>query len=199
MNFKNDFHVAYGGFGTFLSKKSIQRFMYPLDCNSYLTINETRTATAFLSPSSVIKAPSSLFEEAACRLIDRNLMYEKKVFENGMSLIELMDGRARLESYINWRNWTAGFCFHGDVFLAAFFESYNIAHNWTMDAIQGSDWKGKAHWGRKEIYGNCWNEGDGKCDPENATACHRLSPQEMDRIQNELLKLRPTEFHSPPR
>lgn len=87
-----NFTFPYGGFGSFLSKTSIQRFQERINCRK---------------------------EEYSqiCKRIDENIVREKQFFKNNMSVFDLMFEFVRTEEYVNIRSWRKGFCMHSVSFV----------------------------------------------------------------------------------
>ncbi|KAL3923197.1 MAG: hypothetical protein SGILL_001790 [Bacillariaceae sp.] len=162
---------AFGGFGHVFSKASIERLIQPLHCNK----NDNKER----------------FENRACNTIAQDLIGEKRYFQDGMSVADLMDARVRSESYKGYKEWQDGFCFHGDHYLATIVHLYgilseedapvinerNVKDMATMSAIQDSELVIVSH-NDTIRKGNCHNEYD-HCDHNTSLACHYQSQQEM--------------------
>jgi hypothetical protein len=106
---KSKFRFPFGGFGSFLSKASIERLLQPIDCNNDNDMDP--------------------FVQLACRRLLDNFMGEARYFSNGMNVVELMYEFATQQPFGNVANWTTdgGYCMHSDHALAYFFNYYHIA------------------------------------------------------------------------
>lgn len=82
-----NFTFPYGGFGSFLSKTSMERFLERVNCR---------------------KGKSS----PICKRIDENIVRERQYFKNNMSIFDLMFEFVKSEEYSNIRSWRRGFCMH---------------------------------------------------------------------------------------
>ena len=161
----------YGGFGSFISRASIQRLIQPINC----TVANDK--------------PSDPFTSAACWRLDQNNMGEKHFFTDGMSVSDLMHTFASQQPFSNATNWPkdAGYCFHSDHALAYFFNMYHIAvpDSALFDGFKfNDDLLRKYHYtalhsARRDWLqeGECWNQW-ANCSAAN-TLCHYVQPTQM--------------------
>lgn len=106
------FRIHHGGFGLTISRGALLNAMTPIQCDSL----EQAQPAQKQAPS-----PSSKTEHPFCSRLRENWMGEQSVFRNGMTLIDLMKTyTAEHEPYSSYKNWTSGFCFHGDWLLTYF-------------------------------------------------------------------------------
>ena len=54
------------------------------------------------------------FVANACQRLVEKRIEEDQVFENGMSVADIMAALATTQLYSEGQNWTRGFCFHSD-------------------------------------------------------------------------------------
>jgi hypothetical protein len=169
---KDAMFFPYGGFGSFLSRASIQRLIQPIDCS-------TKNAQGGIVDP---------FTRFSCWRIQENLMGEKMYFEDGMSIGDLMHKFSSSQPFADVSNWRAGYCFHSDHALAYFFNVYHIAvPDGELEANSCSDklrmkYKYTAltdvdEHGRT---GECSNE-RGNCTVNNHI-CHYIQPDQMDDL-----------------
>jgi hypothetical protein len=106
------FRIHHGGFGLTISRGALKRAMEPILCNQRLPAKPASALTQDSGDATV---------NPFCSRLNENWAGEKAVFRNGMSLIDLMQTYAsEWEPYSAYKNWTTGFCFHGDWLLPYF-------------------------------------------------------------------------------
>ena len=192
-----NFTVPYGGYGILFSRQALSHLIQPLHCGEF-----TRNA-------SIAKLPVEAdFETRACWRLGRNGIGERRFYEDGMSLAELMHIYAVDNPYSNIKNWTReGFCMHSDWLWAYMTNYYHLAAPPTQprfknprvlhDRLIGYNrsqvrpWTSKSEEAKAErhLLGQCQHGNDlrnvGKspsgnefCGPE-AHLCHRITPTYM--------------------
>lgn len=183
--------MPYGGFGTVLSKKSLQHAWRPLQCDSL-----DRSKTDGRIEKRTTDMPSSVddFDNFACERMQENRVNELHLFENGMNLIELFESYASHQKFRDVANWSdAGFCFHSDTFLGYLINTYELGrkepnHKVTklvpVNHFQTYDdsvfYYGFAT-GRKEKTGNRCFDIKWNCDVDSHI-CHYVPPDRMRGI-----------------
>ena len=172
-DFFREIHFPYGGFGSFLSRAAIQRLLQPIYCSD-------KNAEGFIADP---------FTRYACWRLNENLMGEKVMFTDGMSIADLMHTFSSSQPFTDVLNWNTGYCFHSDHALAFFFNFYHIAvPDSELEAnVRVTDSLRKSHMykeltntkehGRK---GECKNERE-KCTADHPI-CHYIVPSQMDTL-----------------
>ena len=102
----------YGGFGSYISRVSIQRLIKPINCTD--TFNRGQLGDPF--------------SRLTCWRIHQNIMGEKQFFTDGMSVSDLMYKFSSEQPFSKAASWPkdAGYCFHSDHALAYFINMYHI-------------------------------------------------------------------------
>jgi hypothetical protein len=110
---KESMTFPYGGFGSFISRASIQRLIQPINCTD--TWRQGQQADPF--------------SRLTCWRINQNNMGEKQFFTDGKSVSDLMYTFSSEQPFSKAASWPkdAGYCFHSDHALAYFFNMYHIA------------------------------------------------------------------------
>jgi hypothetical protein len=110
---KESMTFPYGGFGSFISRASIQRLLQPINCTDTYARGQL----------------SDPFSRLTCWRINQNNMGEKQFFTDGMSVSDLMYTFSSEQPFSKAASWPkdAGYCFHSDHALAYFFNMYHIA------------------------------------------------------------------------
>ena len=108
---------AYGGFGTYLNRASIQQLIRPIYCKGG-TIRGTDVST-----------------QGVCDSIRRNRLGERKLFREGMSIADLFHDYSALQM----------FCVHSD-WLMGYITRYYLTSKAKEDINIGSEMTGIAHW-----------------------------------------------------
>mmetsp|Transcript_8130 Transcript_8130/g.18296 ORF Transcript_8130/g.18296 Transcript_8130/m.18296 type:complete len:487 (-) Transcript_8130:2245-3705(-) len=165
---QGNFTFAFGGFGYFFSKASLERLVQPLYCSPNHTVDLT-----------------SKYEKSACeRLLkpEDSLIGENNYYKHGMSLMDVWKAMTVVEP----------FCMHADWIFGYFTNFYNISRhvvpgglNWFDNNLMKETPEARLHaLFDSEIYkspeGLCSND-NSKC-PKNATICHRLSSTDLRDI-----------------
>jgi len=167
--------LPWGGWGTILSKATLERLQTPLSC----------------------QAPATLFAQESCAQLERNGFYEKQYFQDSMSLLDLMHAYSTQQSFVNHAQWndTSNFCMHSDWLWGYFFNYYPVAMPTGRPdaAVSGiASYRRSEFFARKQaapvqtrmaLEGQCrYGQSDkDSCTPE-ATICHYVSEDEMKRI-----------------
>jgi hypothetical protein len=111
--YKEAMTFPYGGFGSFISRASIQRLLQPINCTDTYRRGQL----------------SDPFSRLSCWRINQNNMGEKQFFTDGMSVSDLMHTFSAEQPFAKAASWprNAGYCFHSDHALAYFLNMYHIA------------------------------------------------------------------------
>jgi len=106
--------IPYGGWGTIFSKGALQAMLQPLNCSATVAL---RNATTTTTAGSLYRSPdkkTEYYSSILCPSIQNDLLGERKLFQDGMSLTDLMYRYVMHEPYTNYANWDVGFCLHSD-------------------------------------------------------------------------------------
>jgi hypothetical protein len=142
-----NFNYPWGGFGTIISRAAIVNLVHPLECPGR--------------------------DNSICNLITMNRMGEKALFEEGMSILDLMYKFTFDQPFSKASNWNqVGFCFHSDQALS-FFLQYATDQQWTEVFPNSTIGRGdKSSWG-----GLCLKQ-KANCFPDDVL-CHYIKPEQM--------------------
>jgi hypothetical protein len=164
----------WGGFGILYSQGALARLQMPISCKDISQSGIFTNSTTFQQETS--------YEEQACAAIHNNLIRERPLFRDGMSLVDLLEAFTLAEPFEEYENWTTGFCLHGDHFLAYFIEHYHLSSPFGgLQALQNSEFLTGVPKTPTESLGNCNNIGDA-CNATSSLVCHNQSPQDMARL-----------------
>jgi hypothetical protein len=181
-----NFTIPFGGFGLVLSRPVLQNFLTPIHCNV--------GAAAATGGGRVVA-------EAVCQHVQRNEIGEQSLFQEGMTVADLMHHYVTAHSYQHYRNWTLpGYCFHSDWAMGYFINFYHMARHTTDDplyqdvpqdrlhAYRGSQ-VGPGPDGKIAKLGECRHnnrpeQGGGPCTAE-AHFCHYATPQQMKELYHQ--------------
>jgi hypothetical protein len=158
----------WGGFGVVFSQQTLVRLQKPIHCTS---ISESSTRFENLT------MPDT-FEEQVCAAISNNLIKEKPLFRDGMSILDLMEAFTIAQPFEKYRDWTTGFCLHSDHFLGYFIEYYFLSQH-GLQTIQNSEYVSAPQ--VTDTTGNCLNTED-TCNATSSIVCHNQSPNDMDQL-----------------
>ena len=84
----------FGGWGTIFNRGALEALLKPLYCNS---TNDTSSWSARICPK-----------------LQKDRIGEYQVYQEGMSLADIMYTYVRREPYANHASWSLGFCLHSD-------------------------------------------------------------------------------------
>lgn len=157
---------AFGGFGQFFARGSLERLIRPIYC----------------STSAGDENSSEDFSTRVCNRLREDLIDEQQYFRDGMSVSDLMDARARAEAYRKFQDWEAGFCFHGDHYLATILHLYGISDEEAVGSVQGSETVVLSK-NESITTGSCLNERE-NCDPKTSLVCHYQSPRQLIELHD---------------
>jgi hypothetical protein len=171
------FDYPYGGFGMFMSRAAIERWMRPIDCGSSVDKQDP-------------------WVSHVCGHLQTNLIGEAFAWKDGMSISDLMEAQASHYPYPKYHSWRQpGYCIHGDWALGYYVNYYGVteisksfqhANNYTrIEQTLGY------HYDKQE--GNCKHEGQAECTPE-AHVCHRLHGVSMSFVARRVKQEFPHHF-----
>jgi hypothetical protein len=151
----------YGGFGSYLSRKAIERLIQPFYCDS-----------------------RDEHSNLACWRLNLNALGEKKFYTEGMSVNDLMQSYSANLKLTDVEHWTdTGYCLHSDHALAYFLNFYHIAvPEGTVDRNTRPNDKVR----RKNSYVGIIGESECHHERGNCTIdhriCHYIKPKQMDEL-----------------
>ncbi|KAL7534082.1 hypothetical protein ACHAWF_004715 [Thalassiosira exigua] len=167
-----NFTFPFGGFGTIVSKGSLDYLFHPIGCP--LLDEGAHPATG-----------THVNSEGICDQLSKNLVGELRRFENGDSLADLMYKYANGERYGDVDRWTAGFCMHSDWVTGYFVNFYNASTHVEEKFYEHVPQARMEAYGDSVIYrkptGFCKNDHEaGECR-RGSEICHRASVGWMER------------------
>lgn len=154
------FPFPYGGFGSYLTRAAIQRLIQPFYCDG-----------------------RDEFSNLACWRKNQNELGEAQFYEDGMSVIDLMQAYGANLPFTGVDQWKkTGYCLHSDHALAYFINFYFVTvppNTWAKHK-QPKDRVRRRKPGFMELPGQdqCKNMRD-ECDPNEDTVCHYIDPEQM--------------------
>jgi len=174
---KVNFTIPFGGYGLTLSKGYLSNLRRPIHCPR---------------------------DQQMCHAIRRtNHLNEREVFQDGMSVADLIYAYSTHQPFTNFSSWTTGFCLHSDWVWGFISNFYNLS-----DHTAANDEFASVPHSRLEAYrGSELNAGDmdqhdnrgicefqrGNCDAK-AEACHYSTPEEMERLTTMVRRQYPYDF-----
>jgi len=165
----------YGGFGTFWSKAALERFIRPLHCRQ---------------PKHEVK--DDFFEKRVCQRIQENLLGERHLFKQGMSVSDLMGAMSAQNPYCLHSDWSQGY-FVNYYFLSSLEEGKTDVPNARFHPLDGSEIVRRGAVKVKPASANCiFNEGF-KCKTFSQT-CHRMNRSQMHNLTLEVKRQYPGKF-----
>jgi len=187
-----NFSFPYGGWGVWMTKSTLKRWRMPLNCST--------GSAALAIPSWNESTSEKSFQSQACNQLKQNLAGEQAVYEEGMSLIELLHRYVHQFPYLEYVSGANTFCWHSDTVLAYFINYYHLTDHAKLlgdghprfvyheDRITGHRgslrFAGKQSWKAKEQKKECHHRDDGTCDA-SAHACHGVTPGHMKELAGE--------------
>ena len=204
-----NFSFPMGGYGYFISKPSLERWMRPLYCengNSNTTneIITTLNATTVQRQQQQNHSPEDDdFVTHACRRIVQNQIGEGAMFRQGMSIAELMRAYTTAYAYLDIDQWTGpGFCLHSDTTLAYFSNYYRLSEHastvnrqhfrWNFEEDRLIGYKGSVkflgqQWrGSRKQKRECNHRNDTLCTAESEL-CHYITPEHLVALHQNII------------
>ena len=173
-----NFTFPFGGYGTIFNRASLERLLRPMHCPQ---------------------------DTEFCTQLEENIWGEKNLFQNGMTLIELMQAFVSNMPFRDkarglWKG-TDGFCAHSDWMVGYFVNFYNISSH-TRTVVEPKfvnvrqsrmePWHESTIYAQKE--GFCRNEDVDHCQPDDVT-CHYMTTEAMINYTNIERTKWPHRFH----
>uniref|UniRef100_A0A7S4JNC4 Uncharacterized protein n=1 Tax=Odontella aurita TaxID=265563 RepID=A0A7S4JNC4_9STRA len=100
-------NFPWGGMGILISRAALENFIRPVHCESKKSMDK--------------------FDKRVCRQLSEDLIGEKELFREGMSISSLLRAYVAHEKYTSYRDWTLGFCFHNDWLWGYFVDYYELS------------------------------------------------------------------------
>jgi hypothetical protein len=160
-----NFTFPVGGFGSILTRKTVENLLKPIYCDA---------------------ADPDGFTRMACWRLSQNLVGEKRFFREGMSVADLMYRYSAELPFTDMSKWTDGhgFCFHSDHVLGYFIGYYHVAvPDAKLDVAEPNDELRSKNWFSYTTIGNekqCKNERQ-KCGAASLI-CHYVSSEQMGTL-----------------
>ena len=207
---EHNFTFPWGGFGTIFNRRSIERLIEPIYGCHPAEANEddlvdpkSNTSLKTLGHRELSK---SEFSRLVCSKIKDDIIGEAFLFEEGMSVADLMYAYVTNWKYIGaQKNWSPrdndrgnnGFCFHADWVLGYFVNHYYLSSHDYMDFYKDNPEHRLLGYNRSELYaGNqrpivdqlreCKNDYDRNCDPNTAHICHHVSAAKIRELNSNI-------------
>ncbi len=171
-----NFTSPYGGWGMIYNKAALENFMRPITCNKL--------------------DDSDDFLQGSCKAVKDNQLGELEVFQEGITLIDLMQAFVSRQPYSNFGNWTNGFCLHSDWMFGYFSNFYPISIHDPDPFYQNVPQARMLGYNGSEIYGGHKHRYKRKqCDysydlcTRESHICHYQNPTMMARLSGMSLNL----------
>jgi hypothetical protein len=194
-----NFTFPFGGWSTIFSSQAIRNFLQPIHCSSNSNSSSSSSNNNSDDDDDDVNSHKE-FVTAACTRLSENLIGERNVFANGMSVAHLMDAYISRYQYLNvnenWDRWNGatgtggGFCLHSDWVVGFFVNFYNIVspdiascnpafpNNLLQGYLGSTQYVGRQTTAVKARYGQCAHDSNDKCT-ESAHICHYVTPDRM--------------------
>lgn len=172
----------YGGFGTFWNRAALKRLIQPIYCS-----NSRKQA----KQSNKLGTDEEDFEDNVCQRIHENLLGERSLFVEGMSVSDLMGAMSAQNPYCMHSDWSQGY-FVNYYFLSGKEEAVNLP-NARFHPLDGSEIVRRGPIKLKPPQANCKFNGGTKCNLLSH-ACHRMSEREMYDLTSKVKKKYPKKF-----
>ena len=164
-----------GGSGLVMSRATIQRLLKPIDCSK---------------PPDCSADDGDHQQANICDQIEnKHLIGEHLYFQNGMSLLDLMEARAKAERFTQHQNWKKGFCFHSDFYFSIWVELYPLSTQPYVEPFRRESSliyrKNAGHSPGRATHGDCLYTTDLPCNVSKAVSCHYQAPFMMYQAHRE--------------
>ena len=168
-NYRTYTAVYYvGGSGVVMSRATIQQLLKPIDCSADRDPQQANICD---------------------QIQNKHLIGEHLYFQNGMSLLDLMEARAKAERFTLHQNWTKGFCFHSDFYFSIWVELYPLSTQPYVEPIRRESsliyHKNDGHNPGRATHGDCLYTTDLPCNVNKAVSCHYQAPFMMYQAHQE--------------
>jgi len=206
---EHNFTFPWGGFGTFYTKRSLERYVRPIYCpNSETTTNNDSLLDSVTGESLKLIVHRELTDSEHTRLVCSKLqednMNEKFLFRNGMSVSDLMYAYVTHWNYVGasdrttgWSVKNGGFCLHADWVIGYFVNHYYLSNRYIESEMFKDNpetrllgYNGSEHYAGKQypetikMRRECNNDYDENCDPSTAHICHHVKASKMREYTN---------------
>lgn len=172
----------YGGFGTFWNKAALKRFIQPIYCNSKRPKKKRPNKD---------DDEEDVFQKNVCQRIHENLLGERSLFLEGMSVSDLMGTMSAQNPYCMHSDWSQGY-FVNYYFLSTKEEAVDLPTA-RFHPFDGSEIVRRGPIKLKPPSGNCkYNEGY-KCKL-SSHSCHRMSGRQMHNLTSNVKEKYPNKF-----
>lgn len=159
-----DFAFPVFGFGSTLTRATIEKLMKPINCDAMHKDEFTRLS---------------------CWRLEQNLMGEKRFFREGMSVGDLMYAYSSELPFTGVATWqgTTGFCFHREHAIAYFFNFYHVAvSEGSLHGTEAPNDQLRVDHSYAKVAGDdeCLNI-HGKCGVDSRF-CHKVKPRQIEAM-----------------
>ena len=119
------FSFPFGGFGLVLTRSTLLNLLRPIDCSFNTTSHASRPPEAW-PPF----AEHDDFAALVCWRLKQNLIGERAVYRQGMSLLDMMYQYSVAAPYLQVENWgNRSFCLHSDWVWGYLINYYHMARH----------------------------------------------------------------------
>jgi hypothetical protein len=173
---KQRFFFAFGGFGLIFSRGVLRNLVKPIHCQKD---NSTRTE----------------LERVACDRLDENSIGEKQIFQEGMSVLDLMEEYVNFQMFKDVDQWEMGYCLHSDWTLAYFITYYEVSLH-AVNTLYYDDYR---HARLQKLDFMEEQKTNPVCQ-ENLTCCrasaicHYQRPDDLNRLATEIVAQAPSKY-----
>ena len=141
---------------------------------------------------------TSQYIVAACQQLKQPQFGEAQLFQPGMSLLDLMAKYVTFQPYSMYKNWTTGFCWHGDWLWGYFVNNFNVARPFETknDPFMREVTNARTHpymnsamfWTKPQV-GGCLNHAE-KCT-KTSGVCHWINPERAFALHSQVQESMP--------
>ena len=176
----------WGGFGTIYTRKSLERFLQPLECSFQNSAEKVKQLEANVTIQSYRDLTPNEFETLACDKINSNLIGERDVYQMGMTLADLLQAYMARWNYTSVKTWDQlrpGLCLHSDWIVGYWINSFYIARQWGGSLISNKAEDRIHPYLQSDLKkggpnSQCPNNGDEQCTNQSHI-CHHVSSEKI--------------------
>lgn len=164
---KANFTFPHGGFGLVLSKPVLVNFLHPIHC--WNVARRDNDVDGFASK--------------VCSQLADNLIGEQPLFQDGMSVLDLIQAYVSHYHYIDYKNWKApGYCVHSDWVWGYFINAYKLAGNAVF--LDSPEDRLRPYWNSSAVLDveprdECFHDNKNLPCSVDSHFCHYTPPEQM--------------------